>query len=275
MHIIRKITSLYEDNVDRNFFFLFLFLIFIGFVRNLLELMFYWKTKEMYGFSLSIAGLFNTVTYVFLMIIAEGYIINFLLGGNNKKLKELIKKGVWLLFGLFILIPVLNNIFNYYFFHLPMFFSLDFIHPFLTYHYGPMGINIAFVLILFVFPIWLKNFYQCSISKAFTVVLIVYGAHYLLTYQFLLSFSTEGYFSIYNPFKDSLPWVNIYSIGFTLLTIIIYPFFMRDYPKNKREFRQVALVYFILWGIIFFLSVSSHDLPSGCMDLPSNTIYKP
>jgi len=263
-----KIINYFNKIIDNNFFIFSIFLILIGIVRNGLELVFYSKTHQTFGFSMTVGGLFNTIIYVFLMVIAEGYVINLLFRGNQKKLRFLIQKGSQLLLVLFILIPILNNIFNYYFFNLPVFYDLKSIHPALFAHYGPMGINVAFLIVLFIFPLWLKKVYNSTFLKSFKIVLIVYILHYIITYQFWLSFSLGGYFSRYNPFKGFIHPINMYTIGFVLITLLIYPFFLMEYPKDKIEFRQVAIIYFLLWGIAFFLfffnpSFSSEWIKAG------------
>ena len=265
---LKKIIKSFNEIIDNNFLVLFLFLVFIGLTRSRLELMFYGKTNQDFGYTLTISGLSNTITYVFLMVIAEGYIINLLFSGDRKKLRLLIQKGSQFLLGLFILIPILNNIFNYYFFNLPIFYNLKTIHPALSPHYGPVGINVAFLIVLFVFPLWLKKIYRSTLLKAFKIVLLVYSIHYIITYQLLMSFCFGGYFSAFNPFKEVIFPINMYSIGFTLITLFIYPFFLEKYPKSKNEFYQVAMIYFILWGVVFFLffinpSFSSFWFPRG------------
>lgn len=274
MRLIKKIFNLYKDSVNKNFLILFLFMISIGFIRNSLELMFYWKTKRMYGFSLSVVGVLNTIIYVFLMIIAEGYLLNLFLGGGRDKLRELVHKGACLLLGLFVLIPILNNIFNYYLFNLPMVFIPAPGSPLLFPHYGPVGINVAFALVLFIFPVWLKKLYQSTYLKSFGAVLMICIPHYLLTYQFLPYFCWEKVFNIsFN--QHIIQPMNICTISYILLTILVYPFFMRDYPKNEKEFRQVALTYFILWGIVFFLLTTSSVIPpeAGYIGFPPSSFY--
>lgn len=242
-----------KEKMDKNFVFLFLFMIFIGAIRNLLELIgWFTKSSNYVGYYPTIPSFLDTICYVFLMVVAEGYLLNLFFGGDRKQLRLLVQRGIWLLLGLFVLIPVLNNLFSYHFFYLPNVFSLDFIHPDLYLHYGPFGIHVAFFLVLFVFPFWLRRFYNCSLVKSFFITWLFYITHYLVTYQFMMNFNW-GYLRKFNPFYGLVDPVNVYTAGFVIMTLAVYPLFMKDYPKNKREFNQTALIYFILWLVLIFL----------------------
>ena len=250
--------------MKKNFLILFFFMIFIGIIRNLLEMIGLFTGSTNYtSFYPNFAGFMNSITYVFLMIIAEGFLINLLLKGNNKQLRLLINKGSFLLLYLFILIPIFNILFNYHFLKLPILFDLTFIHPLLFPHYGPVGIHVAFILVVFYFPFWLKKIYKVEFIKRLGTVLIVYISHYLIYYQLTMMFcfgsltKYNSFFSRYAPvIKDAFPnpyHVNIYSATFILPVLFIYPFFMMHYSENKKELNKTTMVYILLWIVFIML----------------------
>ncbi len=246
-----------DKKMKENFILLSLFIVFIGIIRNLLEMIGYFtKGPNFVGYYPTIPSFLNTISYVFLMVIIEGYILNLLFKGDKNQLRLLIQKGVWFLLGLFILIPALNNLFNYHFLCLPNFYDLKFIHPKLYPHYGTFGLHVAFFLVLFVFPFWLRKLYKCSLSKSFLITWPFYIIHYLVTYQLMMNFSW-GYLKRFNPFIGFIEPVNVYTLGFVILTLMIYPLFLKDYPKNKSEYKRAVIVYFILWILLGFLFLTN------------------
>lgn len=250
---LKQLFNHTKDRINQNFILLFLLMIFIGTIRNSIEMIGYFtKSTNFIGYYPTIPSFLDTICYVFFMVIAEGYIINLLFGGDGKKLRMLVQNGVWLLLGLFILIPVLNNMFNYHFFHFQNFYSLEIISPYLYPHYGTFGLHVAFLLVLFVFPYWLRNLYNSSLFKSFLITWLVYIPHYLITYQLMMNFNW-GYLTQFNPFYGCIEPVNVYTSGFVFMTLLVYPLFMKGYPKNKKEFRRTVVVYFILWAILIFL----------------------
>lgn len=266
--LVTKVIKYLNKKMERNFLFLFFFLIFIGFVRNFFEAM--GNTSGfMTGYYLSIPSLFNTTSYVFLMIIAEGYLINMFFKGTSKQLRQLIIRGAWLLLFLFITIPVLNYIFNYYFFHFPIYYKIDLIPKDFFAHYGPVGIHVAFFLVLFFFPFWLKKFYKCSLLKPLLFTWFFYGAHYLYTYQVAMGmfFGDLIRYTIFAPYHDLIfveelamaKMVNMYTASFVVPTLIIFPFFREKYSQKNKDYIQTTVVYFLLW--ILFLSLFFINLP--------------
>jgi|GEM_PF-5353107 len=240
-----------KEWVSKSFIRLFAFMIFIGITRQMLELIGWFTGSDNYhGIYLTIPSFMNTIVYVFLMIIAEGYLINFILKGDRKHLRALIKHGSFLLLYLFILIPVLNNIFNYHFFKLPIYYDLSFISPMLFQHYGPAGIIVAFILVIFYFPIWLKKIYKTSYLERLKAVLIVYVSHFIVYYQLAMMFCF-GSLRKFNFFTNTA--VNLYTNTYLLPVIFLYPFFMQKYARNKSEYRQMFLIYIILWVIFISL----------------------
>jgi len=244
-----------ERKIQNDFIALFVFLIFIGVLRNMVEMVGYFTNSSNYsGYFPVLSSFFDTISYVFLMIIGELYLINILFRGTKKQLRLLIQKCVWLLLGLFILIPVLNNIFNYHFFHLPISYNLGFIHPLLSQitHYGPVGINVAFVIVMFGFPFWIKKFYNCSFLKSFLTIWPFYIVHYIITYPIMIGLSW-GILRKYNPLLKALTPLNAYTFWFLVMVLLIYPFFMKDYPINKKETKKTKIVYFTLWIMLISL----------------------
>jgi hypothetical protein len=228
-----------------SFYRLVLVMVAVGVVRNLLEMIGYFSGSPTYvGYYPTLASFLDTIAYVFLMVVAEGYVMNRLFGGTVRQLRQLLCQGVWLLLGLFVLIPVLNNLFNYHFFHFRSFYDLRTIHP-------TVGLHVAFALVLLAFPLWLRAQYRSSTRRAFAVVASVYVTHYLVTYQLMMNLSW-GNLARYNPLLriPGMDPVNPYTAGFTVMTLVAYPFFLRDYPRSRGERWQVAAFYFALWGLL-------------------------
>ena len=253
--ILLDIKKNIEKRMENNFLSLFAFLFFIGFTRNMLEMIGYFTNSPNYkGYFPTLSSFFDTISYVFLMIIAEGYLINKFFGGNQKQLRQIIQRGVWLLLGLFIIIPILNNVFNYHFFHLPIAYNLGFIHPVLAIinHYGPVGINVAFLIVMSGFPFWIRKFYNCSLLKSFLIIWPFYIVHYIITYPLMIE-SSWGGLSPYNLFLKVLTPLNAYTLWFLVMVLMVYPFFMKAYPINDKEKKQTKIAYFVLWLMLISL----------------------
>jgi hypothetical protein len=269
MTIFKKIISRLEELMKENFLILFVLLIFIGLIRNFLEVMGN-QNGFVTGYYLSVPSFSNTISYVFLMIIAEGYFINLLFKGNKDQLRSLIQKGSWLLLGLFIAIPIFSNLFNYNFLKLPIYYGAKFIDKIMLFmHYGPVGIHVAFFLVLFIFPFWLKKFYKSSLRKSVVITWVLYIIHYLYTYQLTMAlfFGKLMKYNIFSPYYTARltlgpamdRMVNMYTASFVIVTLIVYPFFMEKYSRTEREKRQLVIVYFILW--IHFISLFFLNFP--------------
>jgi hypothetical protein len=253
--ILKTIKKYIEEGIKNNFLALFAFLFFIGFTRNMLEMVGYFTKSSNYaGYFPVLSSFFDTISYVFLMIIAEGYLINLFFNGTKEQLRSLLREGSRLLFWLFILIPLLNNIFNYHFFYLPIAYNLGFIHPALSIinHYGPVGINTAFLIVMLGFPFWIRKFYNCSLSKSFLIIWPFYIVHYIITYPLMIEFSWGG-LAHYNLLLHTLTPLNAYTFWFLIMVLLIFPFFMIDYPINEKEKKQTKIVYFVLWLMLISL----------------------
>ena len=158
---------------NKNFLFLLFFIVLITLTRNVLE---YYGSHKIY-FGLTLTHLLNTYAYVLLMIFAEGSILNWLLKGNKKQLRRLIQEGSILVFVLFLIIPIFNIVFNYNFLKLSSFYNFRFLpYP----HYGPVGIHVAFILVLFYFPFWLKKIYNLNYLSIFKKTFFLYTIHYII-----------------------------------------------------------------------------------------------
>lgn len=245
---MKKIIDSLKDKVAKDYFILVLLMISIGVIRNYLE-MIGWLTESdnYHGIYPTIISLVNTVTYVFLMIIAEGFLLNKILRGTKDQLRKLIREGSFLLLYLFIIIPLLNNLFNYHFLKLPIYFDLN--EPLFPL-YGPVGILTAFALVLIYLPIWLKKIYQTNYLKRLTAVLIVYLSHFVIYYQLAMIFCFR-FLREKNIFTTDL--VNIYSNTYLIPVLIVYPFFTKEYYTTKRELHKMNLFYFFLWLVFISL----------------------
>lgn len=252
---LKKVKKNIDKRIEDNFFLLLLFMVLIGVTRNTIEMIGYFSRSPNYrGYFPTLSSFLDTISYVFLILIGELYLINIFFGGSKKQLRTLIRRCAWMLLGLFILIPVLNNIFNYHFFYLPISYNLDFIHPVLSIirHYGPVGINIAFAIVMFGLPFWIKRFYGCSMLRSFLIVWLFCLIHYLVTYPIMIE-ASWGRLAKYNPLLIVLTPLNAYTFWFLVLVLLVYPFFMEDYPKNKTEGRMIKIGYYILW--LMFISL--------------------
>ena len=252
---LKQIKNYVDEKIKEDFLSLFLFMGFIGVIRNMLEMIGYFTNSPNYaGYFPTLSSFFDTISYVFLMIMGELYLINIFFKGTKKQLRLIVRKCVWLLLGLFILIPILNNIFNYHFFYLPISYDLGFIHPLLSgvRHYGPVGINVAFLIVMFGFPLWIKRFYNCSLLKSFLIIWPFYIIHYIITYPVMIGLSW-GRFKKYNLLLKALTPLNAYTFWFLVMILLIYPFFMKDYPINNKERKQTKIVYITLWMMLISL----------------------
>lgn len=239
--MILKLKNRIDERLNDNFLAVILFMVVICITRNLLE--------ACWGhFGMSIEVFINTATYVFMMIIAEGYLINRLLGGRQKELRQLIQRGIWLLLCLFIIIPIFNIIFHGILFELPIWHELSFL-PFPHYpHYGPAGIHVAFLLVLFYFPSWLRKIYGGPPARRYGRTWIIYIIHYILYYQVTLL--------LFRPF--TFRWgFSAWSASFIVPVIIILPMFAKMYamnPMEKGALKKFNIALYVLFGSLVGLA---------------------
>ena len=228
----QRIKILFNNMLDKTFISVWTLMIITGVIRQVLEAS--WGHMELTPIYFT-----NTITYVYLMLIAEGFIINKFLKGNHHQLRQLIHEGSLKLLILFILIPVLNMIFTNAPFYFRVWYDLPLPFPHFK-HYGPFGIHVAFLLIIFYLPFWLRRLYQIPIYKIIRVTLPVYTIHYLLYYQITMYF----FFQHHMPRQWSF---NAWSASFLAPVLIILPDFIHEYPNTHRERIEVQIFQFSVW----------------------------
>ena len=69
---LKQIKNYIDEKIKEDFLSFFLFLVFIGIIRNMLEMIGYFTNSPNYtGYFPTLSSFFDTISYVFLMIIGE------------------------------------------------------------------------------------------------------------------------------------------------------------------------------------------------------------
>jgi membrane-associated HD superfamily phosphohydrolase len=68
----------------------------------------------------------------------------------------------------------------------------------------------------------------------------------------MIEFSWGG-LAHYNLLLHTLTPLNAYTFWFLIMVLLIFPFFMIDYPINEKEKKQTKIVYFVLWLMLISL----------------------
>lgn len=185
--------------------------------------------------------LINTIVYVYLMVIAEGYLIHVLLNGEPAQLRRLIQRGSIWITGLFVEIPLLNMVFHKYLFQWPIWYRIE--APFPVFpHYGPVGIHVAFALVVFALPFALRTIYAGPMARIFAATLPVYAAHYLVYYQATMPLHTHAW-----------------SVTFLVPILIVFRNFTNVYATSMAERRRLHAFHALMW--ISFLALCYLSLP--------------
>ncbi len=236
---------------DRKFYLIVLLLLVSALSRNLLEMLgLFTKSDNYCCYMPELSSFLNTFSYTFLLVFFTAFLLHLWLSGSRKQLRSLISYSAWFMLPLFVMIPLLNLVFNYHWLKLPIWYK----NPILIYDfYASVGVLVAFLVILTIFPLGVKRIYGNPLNEIMAKIFALFLFILLWVYQFGL-WLADTMLPLGEGFTT---FMNIYSWTFLLPVIVTFPYFIKRYfPKNEEMGGRI-----VFFGILsVFLSLTLYYL---------------